>query len=81
MIEALTVRLVCCLHLAGDVLPAMSPIAAHNTTDFVNHTLTILYRETNLQFWPEKYRFVPRYRIVGVWFTKLVVLCAAMGGM
>jgi len=26
-----------------------------------------------------RYRFVARYRIVGVLFTKLVVLCAAMG--
>jgi len=24
---------------------------------------------------------VPRYRIVGVWFSKSVVLCAAMGEM
>ena len=39
---------VCCFHLAGAVSPAISPIAAHNTTDFVNHMTTILYQGTNL---------------------------------
>ena len=55
-IEALTTRLVCCLLLAGAVLPTISPITAHNTTAFVNHTPTILYWETDLymqKFWPE----------------------------
>jgi len=28
-----------------------------------------------------RYRFVPWYRIVVIWFTKSVVLCAAMGEM
>ena len=47
---------VCCLHSAEAVSTAISPTAAHNTTDLVNHTTTILYRGTNLylqKFWPE----------------------------
>ena len=55
--EALTTWLVCGLHLARAVLPAISPIVGHsNTTGFVNHTPTILYWETDLymqKFWPE----------------------------
>ena len=57
-VEALTTWLVWCLHSAGAVLINISPIAAHNTTGFVNHASTILYRGTNLClqkywfFWP-----------------------------
>jgi len=44
---------VCCLHLAGAVLPAISP--------------KVLARNTNFR----RYGFVPRYRMVRVWFTKI----------
>ena len=48
--------LVCCLNLARAVLPAISPIATHNKTDFVNHAPIITYQGTNLYIrksWPE----------------------------
>jgi len=47
-IEALTTRLVCCLHLAEPVLFSISPIAEHNTTDSVNDIRAIQHRTTNL---------------------------------
>ena len=72
--------------LSSRCLAAISPLAAHDTTvtDFVNQSCTWVQMCTCKIFGQKhqnfrRYRFVPRYRNVGVWFTKPVALYAAMG--
>ena len=79
-------RVLCALSRGCLVLSAISAIAWHDTTHFVNHTPTILYQGTNLypgKCWPEipklsQVQICSRYMIVRICLTQPVVSCPAM---
>jgi len=88
-VEALNTLLVCFLHLAGAVLPNIPSLQR------IKQLILRTIRQqicTNKQICTfesfgqkhqnfRRYGFIPRYRNVRAWFTKPVVLCAAIGGM